>query len=60
MIAPRASPPSFWSKPTQISVAGLPPGQCVSESRDVRMAWPCSFVAETVTVWHDHKHSREL
>ena len=52
--------PAFWGKTTQISVAGLPPGQCVGESRAVRMAWPCSFVAETLTVWHDRKHSREF
>jgi hypothetical protein len=52
--------PVFWSKTSQISVAELPRGQCVGESRAVRMAWPCSFVAETLTVWHDRKHSQEF
>ena len=52
--------PAFWSKTTQISVAELPRGQCVGESRAVRMAWPFSLVAETLTVWHDRKHSQEF
>ena len=52
--------PVFWSKTTRISLDELPDGQCVGESRGVRMAWPCSFVAETLTVWHDRKHSRDF
>ena len=55
-----AAAPAFWRKTSQISVAELPPGQCVGESRAVRMAWPCSFVAETLTVWHDRNHSLEF
>ena len=49
--------PAFWSKTMQISVGSLPPGQCIGESRSARMAWPCNFVAETLTVWHDRKFS---
>ena len=26
----------------------------------MRLAWPFSFVAETLTVWHDRKHSAEF
>mmetsp|Transcript_13902 Transcript_13902/g.34956 ORF Transcript_13902/g.34956 Transcript_13902/m.34956 type:complete len:166 (+) Transcript_13902:243-740(+) len=52
--------PSFWSNTTKIAPAELPPGQCVGESRAVRMAWPFSVVAETLTVWHDRKHSQEF
>ena len=52
--------PAFWSKTTKINPAELPRGKCVGESRAVRMAWPCSFVAETLTVWHDRKHSQEF
>lgn len=51
--------PAFWSKTVQInqSVAELPRGQCAGISVAVRMAWPLNFVAETLTVWHDRKHS---
>eukprot|EP00242_Pyramimonas_sp_CCMP2087_P009014 CAMPEP_0198202960 /NCGR_PEP_ID=MMETSP1445-20131203/6189_1 /TAXON_ID=36898 /ORGANISM="Pyramimonas sp., Strain CCMP2087" /LENGTH=162 /DNA_ID=CAMNT_0043874131 /DNA_START=341 /DNA_END=829 /DNA_ORIENTATION=+ len=51
--------PAFWSKTIQIkqSVAELPRGQCVGMSVAVKLAWPFSFVAETLTVWHDRKHS---
>jgi hypothetical protein len=53
-----AAAPAFWRKTTQISVAELPHGQCVGESRAVSMAWPFRFIAETLTVWHDRKHSQ--
>ena len=52
--------PAFWSKTTQVSVAELPRGQCIGESRGGRMVWPCNFVAETLTVWHDRKYSTEF
>mmetsp|Transcript_37249 Transcript_37249/g.87915 ORF Transcript_37249/g.87915 Transcript_37249/m.87915 type:complete len:175 (-) Transcript_37249:90-614(-) len=54
--------PAFWSKTGQInnSIARLPRGQCVGSTVAVRFAWPFSFVAETLTVWHDPKYSKDF
>jgi hypothetical protein len=51
---------AFWSKTGEINalIARLPRGQCVGYTRSLRLAWPFSFVAETLTVWHDREHSK--
>ena len=51
--------PVFWSTTGQINalIETLPRGQCVGRSRAIRLAWPFSFVAETLTVWHDREYA---
>ena len=59
-----AAMPAFWSKTAQINaeIAGMPRGQCVGSAVTAKLAWPtwrtCGFVAETLTVWTDPKHSK--
>ena len=55
-----AAPAFMSNSPGKATLQQLPPGQCVGVSMAVRMAWPFSFVAETLTVWHDRKHSTEF
>ena len=50
----------FKNSPGSAPLKQLPTGRCVGVSMSVRMAWPFQFVAETLTVWHDRKHSTEF
>eukprot|EP00239_Pterosperma_sp_CCMP1384_P003452 CAMPEP_0197848234 /NCGR_PEP_ID=MMETSP1438-20131217/7998_1 /TAXON_ID=1461541 /ORGANISM="Pterosperma sp., Strain CCMP1384" /LENGTH=143 /DNA_ID=CAMNT_0043460377 /DNA_START=555 /DNA_END=986 /DNA_ORIENTATION=- len=54
--------PAFWTRtgPINASLANLPAGQCVGTSRSIKLVWPFNFVAETLTVWHDRKFSKEF
>ena len=50
--------PSFMlNSPGKAQLQQLPRGQCVGVSMSVRAAWPFNCVIETLTVWHDRKHS---
>ena len=52
-----AAPAFMRNSPGKSTLQQLPRGQCVGVSMSVRLAWPFHFVAETLTVWHDRKHS---
>jgi hypothetical protein len=52
-----AAPAFMRNSPGKSTLQQLPRGQCVGVSMSVRPAWPFNFVAETLTVWHDRKHS---
>ena len=52
-----AAPAFMRNSPGKSTLQQLPRGQCVGVSMSVRPAWPFHFVAETLTVWHDRKHS---
>jgi len=55
-----AAPAFMKNSPGKATLKLLPRGKCVGVSMSVRMAWPLSFVAETLTVWHDRKYSTEF
>ena len=60
-ILPLTAAPAFMSNsPGKATLQQLPRGQCVGVSMSMRMAWPLSFVAETLTIWHDRKYSTEF
>ena len=48
------------NSPGKSGLQQLPRGQCVGASMSTHLAWPFNFVAETLTVWHDRKHSTEF
>lgn len=55
-----AAPAFMRNSPGKATLQQLPRGQCVGVSMAVRMVWPLQFVAETLTVWHDRKHSTDF
>ena len=55
-----AAPAFMRNSPGSVPLRQLPRGRCVGVSMSIRMAWPFKFVAETLTVWHDRKHSKEF
>ena len=55
-----AAPSFMRNSPGKAPLKQLPRGKCVGVSMSVRLAWPFKFVAETLTVWHDRKHSQEF
>ena len=49
------------NSPGESTLQQLPRGQCAGVSMAMRLAWPSSFVAETLTVReHDRKHPAEF
>jgi hypothetical protein len=61
-LVPLVSVPAFFTRVARIrsSLIALQPGRAIGASYSGRLVWPGAVVAETLTVWHDRRHSKEF